>query len=100
MTRRPGTNPSDEIADVRSSHAKDTTFTYTDGPVVDTKVGGEPAKTFSYTFTAKDKVGAAPLTGIIWDVNHNGKEYLITGDANAAHKPDLDAIVSAITFLK
>jgi hypothetical protein len=95
-----GTNPSDEIADVRSSHAKDTTFTYVDGPVVDTKVGGEPAKTFPYTFTAKDKPSAAPLTGVIWDVNHNGKEYLITGDANAAHKPDLDAIVSAITFLK
>jgi eukaryotic-like serine/threonine-protein kinase len=95
-----GASPSDEIADVRSSHAKDTTFTYTDGPVVDTKVGGEPAKTFPYTFTAKDKVGAAPLSGVIWDVNHNGKEYLITGDANAAHKADLDAIVSSITFLK
>jgi eukaryotic-like serine/threonine-protein kinase len=95
-----GISPSDEIADVRSSHAKDTTFTYTDGPVVDTKVGGEPAKTFPYTFTAKDKVGAAPLSGVIWDVNHNGKEYLITGDANAAHKADLDAIVSSITFLK
>ncbi len=35
---------SDEIADVRNTHTKDTTFTYIDGPVGDTKVGGEPAK--------------------------------------------------------
>ena len=95
-----GTNLNDEIADVRSTHTKDTTFTYVDGPVADTKVGGEPAKTFPYTYTTKNKVGAAPLNGSVWDVNHNGKEYLVTGDANAAHKPDIDAIVSSITFLK
>ncbi|MGI8854753.1 MAG: protein kinase domain-containing protein [Thermomicrobiales bacterium] len=93
-------NLNDEIADVRSGHAKDTTLTYTDGPVGDTNVGGEPAKTFPYTYVTKNKPGAATLTGSVWDVNHNGKEYLITGDTNTAHKAEVDAIVSSITFLK
>lgn len=93
-------NLNDEIADVRSSHTKDTTFTYVDGPVSDAKVGGEPAKSFPYSYTTKNKPGSATLSGQVWDVNHNGKEFLLTGDANAAHKAEIDAIVASVTFLK
>lgn len=93
-------NLNDEIADVRSSHTKDTMFTYADGPVSDTRVGGEPAKTFPFTYTARNTPGATTLSGQIWDVNHSGKEFLLTGNSNAAHRAEIDAIVASIAFLK
>lgn len=93
-------NLTDEIADVRSSHTKDTTFTYTDGPVSDAVVGGEPAKTFLFTYAPKNKPGAATLSGKIWDVNRSGKEFLLTGNSNAAHNAEIDAIVASLAFLK
>jgi len=95
-----GTSVADEVQNIRSVHAKSTQFTYVDGPVSDTTVSGEPAKTFPFTYTAKNKPGATTFNGQIWEVNHGGKEYLLTANAGAAHKAEIDAIISSITFLK
>ncbi len=91
---------SDEIADVRSGHAKATKFTYVDGPVSDVQVGGEPAKTFTFTYTAKDTPGATTYNGQIWDVNHNGREFLLTANVGGAHTAEIDAIIASIAFKK
>jgi serine/threonine protein kinase len=90
----------EEIQSIRTAHGKDTKFTYTDGPVSDTKVGGEPARTFAYTYVAKDKPNAAPFSQQVWEVNHSGKEYVITSNSAQGHKAEIDAILASTTFLK
>ncbi len=94
-----GTSVADEVQNIRDVHAKSTDFAYVDGPVSDSKVGGEPAKTFPFTYTAK-KPGATTLNGQIWEVNHGGKEFLLTANAGAAHKAEIDAIIASLTFRK
>ena len=89
----------EEIQAIRTTHSKDTKFTYTDSPVSDTKVGGEPAKTFTYTYVAKDKPGTT-FSQQVWEVNHNGKEYVFTSNTSQSHKTEIDAIVASTTFLK
>ena len=89
-----------QIQDILDVHTKSTKFTYQDGAVSDTKIGGEAAKTFTFTYTEKNKANAQPFSGQIWDVNHGGKEYLITGNANATHRAEINAIIASIVFLK
>ncbi len=95
-----GGSVADEVQNIRGIHAKSTQFTYVDGAVSDTKVGGEVAKAFPFTYTAKNKTGAATYNGQLWEVNHGGKEFLLTANVESAHKAEIDAIVASITFQK
>lgn len=90
----------DEVQNIRDSHTKSTQFTYVDGTASDTNVGGEAAKTFPFTYTAKNKAGATAFNGQVWAVNHGGKEFLLTANAGSAHKAEIDTIIASITFQK
>ncbi len=94
-----GTSLADETQNIRDSHTKSTQYTYVDGNVSDTKVGGEAAKTFPFTYTSK-KIGATTYNGQVWEINHGGKEFLLTANVGSAHKAEVDAIVASLTFQK
>lgn len=90
----------DEAQDDLDGDTGNTKFTYVDGPVTDTMVGGEPALTYPFTYTAKNKANAQTYNGRRWDVNHGGKEFVLTGDANTTHQAQIDAIVASFTFIR
>jgi serine/threonine protein kinase len=90
-----------EVNEYLTGHKNSTKLTYTDGPVSDTKVGGEAAKTFTFTYVPKDKPSSATQTGQIWVVNHGGKEYVLTADnLTPQQKATIDAIVASLVFLQ
>jgi hypothetical protein len=88
-----------EINEYLTGHKNNQKISYTDGPVSDLKIGGEAAKTFSFTYAQK----ATPtdtMTGQIWIVNHGGKEYVLTVDnATPQQQAAIDAIVASLVFL-
>ncbi len=95
-----GTSVTDEVQNIRDTHTKSTQFIYVDGNVSDTKVGGEAAKMFPFTYTAKNKTGATTYNGQLWEVNHSAKEYLLTANVESPHRAEIDAIIASITFQK
>jgi serine/threonine-protein kinase len=89
-----------EVNEYLTGHKNSSKLTYTDGPVSDTKIGGEPAKTFTFTYAQKDKPGQTE-TGQIWVINHGGKEYVLTADnITQQQKANIDAIVASLVFLQ
>jgi hypothetical protein len=96
-------NPFDSLDDViaalKSNHQKSDKFTYKDGQVSDLKVGGEPAKSLAYTYTAK-KSGAQTYQGKVWVFNHGGTGYLASGSPLDQAGPTVEAIIASLKFLK
>lgn len=87
-----------EIQGDRDGDAKSTTFTITDGPVTDTKVAGQPAKTYTFTYVRKDNPSATPFTGQVWEVNYNGREYYFNASPIGTHKTEVAALIASIAF--
>jgi hypothetical protein len=94
------TNPAldDLIALDQKAHAGSQKFSYKDGATTDTTVGGEPARTYTYTFVSKANPKAAPWAGQTWDVIHNGQRFLIDARAIGSHKSEVASIISSFSF--
>ncbi len=69
-------------------------------PVLDTKVGGQPAKSLAYKYTAKDTPNAAAGIATIWLVDHNGKRYEFRCSNIALHRSEIEAVMNSVVFLK
>jgi hypothetical protein len=80
--------------------AKNPKWDFVDEPATPTVVGGEPALVYAFTFSAKNKANPPVYTGRRWEVHHDGVEFALTGDANAAHRAEIDAIIASVTFLR
>ncbi|MHB8646363.1 MAG: hypothetical protein ACYDAR_11305 [Thermomicrobiales bacterium] len=87
-----------EIQGDRDGDAKNTTFTITDGPTTDTKIAGQPAKTYTFSYVRKDNPSATPFTGQVWEMNYNGREYYFNASPVGTHKAEVDALIASITF--
>ncbi|MCA1724128.1 MAG: hypothetical protein LC748_07765, partial [Thermomicrobia bacterium] len=69
-------------------------------PAVDTKVGGAPAKSLAYKYSAKDKPNVQIGIATIWLVDHNGKRYEFRCSNIALHRTEIEAVMSSVVFLK
>lgn len=88
----------DLIAFDQKNEASSQKFTYKDGTVTDTTVGGEPAKTYTYSYVSKTKPNATPWTGQKWEVIHNGARWLIAASAIGSHKTDVSSLISSFSY--
>ncbi|GEM_PF-4239737 len=86
-----------EIQFARDNHAKNATFTYTDGPVLDATVGGEPAKTMSSTYVRKDNPNVT-FANRTWAVNHVGREFFFDAQVIGNHGAEVAAIIGSVSF--
>lgn len=89
-----------EIQDFRDVRTKSQKFTNTLGPVADTKIGGEPAKTYPFTYVSKTSTTGTQYSARDYEVNHGGKEFAMSATPIGSHAAEMDAIVASITFLK
>jgi len=89
-----------EIQDFRDVRTKSQKFTDTLGPVADTKIGGEPAKTYPFTYLSKSNPSGPSSNARDYEVNHAGKEYAISVAPIGSHAAEMDAIIASINFLK
>ena len=96
----PASSLDTEIAEFRKSHTNSTLRTYTDGPTTELKIGGEPAKSFAFTYVPKDKPNTPPASGQLWVVNRGGKEYVLIVLGIGQQRATVDAIVASITFVQ
>jgi len=87
-----------EMQFVLDNHAKDEDFKYTDAPVTDTTIGGEPAKLLSYTNVPKSDLSAKPRNGLVWIVNRGGKEFVFEGLDIKARRADVEKIVGSVAL--
>jgi len=90
--------PTEEVQASKDIHAKNTQLAYTDGPTADANVGGEPGKILTYTVKRKDQATGTTIDGVLWIVNHGGREYDFEALAVGKHRPEIDAIVASIVF--
>lgn len=88
----------EEMQFILDSHAKATDFKYTDTPVTDVTVGGEPGKFLSYTYVPTSDPGAKARNGLLWVVNRGGKEFVFEGIDIKARRADIEKIVGSVAF--
>ncbi len=90
--------PADEVQETQSEREKATQFAFTFNTVTDTKIGGESGKLLPYTFTRKDQPTATPTVGLLFIVNHGGREYDFEAVNVGKHRPEIDAILATVVF--
>ncbi len=90
--------PAEETQATNDARNKSTQFTFTNGPVTDAKVGGEPGKVVSYTAKRKDQTTGTGTDGVLWIVNHGNNEYDFEALAIGPHRAEIDAILATVTF--
>jgi hypothetical protein len=87
-----------EIQGDRDNDAKSTRLTFTDGPVTDTRIGGEPAKTYIQMYARKENPNSAKTEGQVWEVNHGGREFYFSASITSTHRAEFDAMIASVTF--
>ncbi|MGI8856694.1 MAG: hypothetical protein ACR2JW_13175 [Thermomicrobiales bacterium] len=90
--------PAEEMQATNDARNKSAQFTFTNGPVTDVKVGGEPGKVVSYTAKRKDQTTGTGTDGVLWIVNHGNSEYDFEALAIGPHRAEIDAILATVTF--
>ncbi len=90
--------PADEVQETQSEREKATQFAFTFSTVTDTKIGGESGKLLPYTFTRKDQPSTTPTVGLLFIVNHGGREYDFEAVNVGKHRPEIDAILATVVF--
>jgi hypothetical protein len=93
-----GSTLDDFVTAVQDAQMKNTKFTFKFGAVTDTVVAGEAAKTYTYTYTPKDKPNATPSNGQVWNLLHNGARYQFYVDPIGTHRSEVSSIVSSFAF--
>ncbi|MHB8646809.1 MAG: protein kinase domain-containing protein [Thermomicrobiales bacterium] len=88
----------EEMQSILDNHAKATDVKYTDAPVTDATVAGEPGKVLSYTYVPTSDPGAKARNGLVWVVNHGGKQFIFQGLDIKARRADIEKIVGSVTF--
>ena len=86
--------------DIRNRESNDTNSVRVYDPVLDTKVGGQPAKSIAYRYSMKNRPDLQPGIATIWLVDHNGKRYEIRASNMASHRAEIEAFVGSLTFVK
>ncbi|MHB8646534.1 MAG: serine/threonine protein kinase [Thermomicrobiales bacterium] len=87
-----------EIQFARDNHAKNAKFTFTDGPVMDVTVGGEPAKMMSSSYVSKAIPNQTPGTEKAWAVNHVGREVFFDAQVIGNHGAEVAAMIGSVSF--
>ncbi len=88
----------EEMQFVLDNHAKDADAKYTETPVADMKVGGEPGKLLSYIYVPKSDPNAKARNGLIWIVNRGGKEFFFEGQDIKSRRADVEKIIASVAF--
>lgn len=87
-----------EMQFVLDNHAKNADTKYTEIPVADAKVGGEPGKMLGYTYVPKSDPNAKARNGLVWIVNRGGKEFYFEGLDIKARRADIEKIIGSVAF--
>jgi hypothetical protein len=69
-------------------------------PVRDTQVAGQTAKSMAYRYYAAGKPSVQIGTVTIWIVDHNGKRYEFSCSNIDLHRPEIEAFMNSVAFLK
>lgn len=85
---------------IRDGGSDDGKTTRTYDPVVNTTVGGQPAKSMAYRYTQKANPNLAPGLATIWIVDYKGKRYMFLASNMATRRPEIEAFMATVTFLK
>jgi hypothetical protein len=94
----PAATLDDAIQQDRQAHASDPSYTFTDGIVMNARVGGEPAKTMSFSYVAKGVAGAPQALGAEWIVDHGGATFRLYVTNAHADLSQIEAIIASVTF--
>ncbi len=87
----------DEINIIKKNQDASTDFTYTDQTITDLTIGGEQAKSITYTFASKtDAANSGP--GQWWIANHGGKQFSFRSNFPGNHQAEINAILSSVIF--
>jgi len=91
----------DEIVSFRKTHGDaNKQFTYTYNTPAMTRVGGETARSISYSFVLTGVANDKPSQGTYWVVDHKGKRYLFQCSDLVVHNAEIQAMIASVTFLK
>ena len=85
---------------IRDAESNDNTTTRVYDPVLDTKVGGQPAKSIAYRYAQKDRPDLQPGIATIWLVDHGGKRYELRCSNMATHRAEIEAFINSVTFVR
>ena len=97
----PGTETIDQnFKRIRDTASDDGTTVRVYDPVLDTKVGGKPAKSLAYRYTPKASPNNPAGIATIWIVDYNGKRYQFSCSNMASHRAEIEAFINSVTFLK
>jgi len=88
----------EEMQAILDNHAKATDFKYTDTPVTDVTIAGEPGKFLSYTYVPASDPSAKARNALVWVVNHGGKEFAFQALDTKARRADIEKIVGSVAF--
>lgn len=97
----PGTTTIEQaFKTIRDGGSDDGKTNRTYDPVMDTKVGGQPAKSMAYRYTQKANPNLTPGVATIWIVDYKGKRYEFFCSNMATHRPEIEALIATVVFLK
>jgi hypothetical protein len=90
--------PDDEMQATIMLDQQSTSVVFTPGQIQDATVGGEQGKVMTYTFK-RNQGSTTANDGVIWIVNHDGREYDFEAVFVGKHRPEIDAIIKSVVFL-
>jgi hypothetical protein len=97
----PGSTTIDqEFKSIRDNGSDDGKTVRTYDPVVDTKVGGQPAKSMAYKYAPKGNSGTSTGTATIWILDYEGKRYEFFCSNMTLHRPEIEGFINSVIFLK
>ncbi len=86
---------------LRASQSSALNRTFTQGPVTDVPIGGEPGKFMEFrAVSTTPSPTNQPATGVQWLVDHGGSRYSFLTNDTKSRRADCDAILASVVFPK